>query len=54
MVIAVSLLIALVGVLMYALSANPKLSMIGLISYGAGILAFLIGLPGAHFGLLPK
>ena len=54
MVIAVSLLIALVGVLMYALSANPKLQEIGRIAFFCGLLAFLIGLPGHTLGLLPK
>lgn len=37
-----SLLVALVGVLMYALSANPKLQEIGRISFFAGLLAFLL------------
>ena len=41
-----SLLVALVGVLMYALSANPKLQEIGRISYFAGLLAFLLGFSG--------
>lgn len=42
MLIALSLLIALVGVLMYALSANPKLVEIGRIAFGTGLLAFMI------------
>lgn len=37
-----SLAVALVGVLTYALSANPKLQEIGRISYFAGLLAFLL------------
>ncbi len=37
-----SLLVCLVGLLMYALSANPKLQEIGRISYFAGLLAFLL------------
>jgi hypothetical protein len=41
-VIYLSLLVALVGALMYAFSANPKLAMIGIVSYGAGLLAFLL------------
>jgi hypothetical protein len=42
MIIFVSLLVAIIGVLMYALAVNPKLQMIGLVSFGAGILAFLL------------
>lgn len=37
-----SLLVALVGVLMYALCVNPKLQEIGRIAYFAGLLAFLL------------
>jgi len=40
--IYLSLLVALVGVLMYALSANPKVSEIGRLSYWVGLLAFLL------------
>ena len=42
MYIAFALLIALVGVLMYALSTNPKLVEIGRIMFGCGLLAFLL------------
>ncbi len=42
MTIWLSLLIAVIGVLMYALSVNPKLSEIGRISFFAGLLAFLL------------
>jgi hypothetical protein len=42
MVIFVSLLVALIGVLMYALSANPKLQEIGRIEFAFGLLAFLL------------
>jgi hypothetical protein len=42
MIIALSLLVAIAGVLMYALSANPKLVRIGEIMFAAGLLAFLI------------
>jgi len=48
MEIYLSLLVALVGVLMYALSANPKLQEIGRISFGVGLLAFLLTAAGAH------
>jgi len=42
MVIYLSLLVCLVGVLMYALSANGKLVEIGRIAFFAGLLAFLL------------
>ena len=42
MLIALSLFAALIGVLMYALCANPKLSEIGRLLYFAGALAFLL------------
>lgn len=42
MIIYLSLLVALVGVLTYALSGNPKLVEIGRISFFAGLLAFLL------------
>jgi hypothetical protein len=42
MTIFVSLLVALVGVLMYALAVNPNLQEIGRISFFCGLLAFLL------------
>ena len=42
MIILVSLLVALIGVLMYALAVNPKLQEIGRIAFFAGLLAFLL------------
>lgn len=42
MIIFLSLLVAVIGVLMYALSANPKLHEIGRLSFFAGLLAFLL------------
>lgn len=42
MLIYMPLLIALIGILTYALSVNPKLQEIGRISYFAGLLAFLL------------
>ena len=48
MVIYLSLLVCIVGVLMYALSANPKVAELGRISYFAGLLAFLLVVAGAH------
>ena len=42
MTIYLSLLVALVGVLMYALCVNPKLQEIGRLAYCCGLLAFLL------------
>ena len=47
MTIYLSLIIALIGVLAYALSANAKVQEIGRISYFAGLLAFLLQ-TGSH------
>jgi hypothetical protein len=41
MIIYVTLLVALIGVLMYALCTNPKLAEIGRIMFFCGLLAFL-------------
>jgi Na+/phosphate symporter len=42
MIIYLALLIALVGVLMYALCVNPKLAELGRIMFFCGLLAFLL------------
>lgn len=42
MIIALTLLVAIVGVLMFAISANPKLVRIGEIMFACGLLAFLL------------
>ena len=56
MVIALPLLVALVGVLMFALSANPKLVKIGELMFACGLLAFLLvaGTGMREIGILPK
>lgn len=46
MIIYLPLLVSIVGVLMYALSANPKVSQIGRDMFWVGLLAFLLGYPG--------
>lgn len=43
MVIGLTLLVAIIGVLMYALCAQPKLQEIGRLMFFAGLLAFLLG-----------
>lgn len=40
------LLISLVGLVVYAVSTNPKLSEIGRILFWTGMLAFLLGYHG--------
>ena len=42
MIIYLSLLVALVGCLMYALAANPKVQELGRLAYACGLLAFLL------------
>ena len=54
MIIYLSLLVAIVGVLVYALSANPKTAEIGRITYFAGLLAFLVCWCGHPITVLPK
>lgn len=54
MTILVSLAVALIGVLMYALSANPKLVEIGRIMFAFGLLAALLQVGSASFSLLGK
>ena len=52
MIIYVKLLVALVGVLMYALSANGKLVEIGRIMFWTGLLAFLLALSTTSVAVL--
>ncbi len=54
MLIYFSLLIALVGVLMYMLVVNPKLQEIGRLMFFSGLLAFLLEVPSAHFGIVAR
>jgi hypothetical protein len=42
MIIVLSLLIALIGGVIYLVSANPKLAELGRLAFFAGLLAFLI------------
>lgn len=42
MTIYLPLLVALIGLLMYAFCVNPKLAEVGRVSYFAGLLAFLL------------
>jgi hypothetical protein len=47
MIAYLSLLVAILGLLAYALSTNAKVQEIGRISYFAGLLAFLLAF-GTH------
>jgi len=49
-----SLLVALIGVLAYALSTNGKVQEIGRIAYAFGLLAFLLGAAGHAFSFLQR
>ena len=49
-----SLLVCLIGVLMYALCVNPKLQEIGRIMFFAGLLAFLLNGVERIVGLINK
>lgn len=41
MVIYLSLLVAIVALILYLLSSNPKILNLALVAWGAGLLAFL-------------
>lgn len=43
MTIVLTLLVALIGLLMYVLASNPKVVEIGRIMFWTGLLAFLLG-----------
>lgn len=42
MIIYLSLLVAIIGVLMYGMATSPKVQEIGRIMFGCGLLAFLL------------
>lgn len=48
MIIVFSLLLSLVGLLMYALSTNEKVQAIGFAMFQIGLLAFLLRYPAAN------
>jgi hypothetical protein len=49
MVIYFVLLIALIGLLVYAFAVNPKLGEVGHVMFWTGLLAFLMQVGTAHF-----
>jgi len=54
MLIYLSLLVALVGVLVYVLANNGKVVELGRLMFAAGLFAFLLRLPGAPIEIFPK
>lgn len=54
MIVYLSLLVALVGVLLYALSNNGKLQEIGRLSFFAGLLTFLLQISPRVVGVLGR
>jgi len=47
--IYLSVIIAVIGLLMYALASNPKVARIGEIAFAAGLFAFLLTFGGNIF-----
>lgn len=54
MTIYLSLLVCVVGGLYYLLSAKPKNEELGKLAFACGLLAFLLRVSDATFGILPK
>lgn len=52
MSVFLSLLVAIIGVLIFALSTHPKWSEIGHVMFWTGLLAFLLNSANAHFSIL--
>ena len=52
MVIYLSLLVCVIGALVYALSANPKMQELGRLSFACGLLAFLLRISGAALEII--
>jgi hypothetical protein len=52
MVIYLSLLVALIGMLVYALSNNGKVAELGRLAFACGLLAFLFGVASGHIAIL--
>lgn len=42
---------ALIGLVVYFAATNPKYQMLGIVSYGSGLLAFLLRATGVKFGI---
>jgi hypothetical protein len=48
MMIYLSLLVALIALVVYLITANPKVAPLALWAWGAGLLAFLLQVAGTH------
>jgi hypothetical protein len=48
MTIYISLLISIIGVLVYGFSTNPKAAEVGRLAFWVGLLAFLLRVAGAQ------
>lgn len=42
MIVGLALLVCIIGLLVYVLAGNPKVSELGRIAFGMGLLAFLL------------
>ncbi len=51
LVIVTPVIVCVVGLLMYALASNPKVSEIGRIMFAFGLLVGLLGLGASHVAL---
>jgi len=51
-IILVSLIVCIIGALVYALAANPKAAELGRIAYFVGLLWLVYHLSTAHFSVL--
>lgn len=49
-----SLIVALIGLVIYAVSMNPKLMEIGRLMFGAGVLVFLLQTAPRVVGVLSR
>ena len=54
MYIYFSLLVAVLGLIFYVLSAEPKRAELSRLAFFAGLLAFLLQIASAHFGILAR
>ncbi len=52
MEIYVSLLVLVIGALVYGLSSNPKVAEMGRIAFFSGLLAFLLGSAGRFLSVI--
>jgi hypothetical protein len=52
MIIYLSLLVSIIGAFVYILTANPKGAELGRLAFWVGLLAFLLRVAGATFGIV--